>query len=136
MCYECKAGGENIENQEDNTKRKRKRILADLIRTKGWISNIKQDGVFRVFCVNPYGFGYDKVEKIQYLVTEARELQIDSIMLSSCDRKWNSYAKQWIKNEFQKVNQVIEINIADSGLYNINDSDYMPGGTISATFGN
>ena len=41
MCYECEAGGENIENQEDNTKRKRKRILAEPIRTKGWISNTK-----------------------------------------------------------------------------------------------
>ena len=35
------------------------------IQNKGWITNVKEEGVLRIWYVNPNRFGPDKVEKIE-----------------------------------------------------------------------
>ena len=65
MYYECENTRESNKNETTTTKNRRKRVIAELIKVKGWISQQKQDGVFRLFSVNPHGFGFDKVEKVR-----------------------------------------------------------------------
>jgi len=57
------------------------------IRNRGWITQDKREGVFRVLFMNPHGLGPDSDEKIAQIQKESKARRIDCIMLSSTDYK-------------------------------------------------
>ena len=55
------------------------------IRNLGHVDSVKQNGVIRLFHINPNGFRPDKNEKIQMLLQNQRRVGFDGIFLSSPD---------------------------------------------------
>ena len=60
---------QHIINQEitkQNEIEKKARRIAPPIQNKGWININKNENYFRLFYINPHGFGLDKIEKLRY----------------------------------------------------------------------
>ena len=59
---------------------------AKLMQNKGWISDIKYDGVLHILFMNPHRLRPNKVEKVNILKRSCTEKQIECCLFSSTDR--------------------------------------------------
>jgi len=72
-------------------------VNGKLIQNSGRVDSIKQSEVMRLFYINPRGFGPEKCEKIEMLKKKIDERNIEGILFSSPDRRWNSLVTRKIK---------------------------------------
>ena len=54
----------------------------------------------RLYYVNPRWFSLDKQEKIESMIAAAKQYKLDSILLSSPDRKWTLKNIDKVKQKF------------------------------------
>ena len=70
------------------------------------------------------------LKKIQ-IIEKVIELQLDVILFSLPDYKWNEYTKVSIQNIIKEVHHKIEMISTDSRDYSYTRFSYLPGGTLS-----
>ena len=108
---------------------------ASNITNKGQIVIDKNENDFRIFSINPNGFGPDKVEKMELLKKKCIEMKIDSVMFSSPDRRQSTITTSNVLKYFKRIDCNTKINTSNS-----RDSSYMkntqlPGGTMTVVWG-
>ena len=72
-------------------------MKAKPIQNSGRVDSIKQSGVMRLFYINLREFRPDKYEKIEILKKKIDKRNIDGILFSTPDRRWNSIVTRKIK---------------------------------------
>ena len=58
------------------------------------------------------------------------EYEIDVVLMSSTDRRWNEGRYEITKNIFKSINENIELITSDSGENTKSANGYLPGGTL------
>ena len=110
----------------------RNRKISDEIKVKGLVQKKKEQNVTRLFSVNCNGFGTRSNDKIDQIIRESREINIDRVLISWSDTKWGTVNRNIIENKLKTINAKIFINTSDS-KEKLNGSKYfLKGGTFTA----
>ena len=85
----------------------------------------------RILAINSRGFGQNNYEKVNMLKQVTIDYEINVVLLSSADRKWNESRKSSLKTMFKSINKHVEIIASDSGEETRTNDRYLPGGTVA-----
>ena len=102
---------------------------------QGYVDSTKHEDCVRFLLVNPRGFGPDTVDKMETMIASTKKYEIDGLLLSAPDRKWNVHKIDYIKRKFKTINREVEVIISDSGQDVRSRNGYLPGGTINILLG-
>ena len=105
------------------------------LKNQGFIDSQKYNDCMRILAVNPRGFGPDKEEKVNMLKKAIVDYEIDVVLLSGTDRKWNESTMIRMKRMMKSVNKNVELIASDSGEDTKLSGGYLPGGTLSILTG-
>ena len=78
-----------------------------ILYNEGYIDPIKQTNNMRILMINPNGLRNNAEFKIKQLINAIQEYNIDMIMLSETNCKWNTSNLANIKNKFKTIHRNI-----------------------------
>ena len=85
------------------------------IKNQGFVDSKKYEDYVRMILLNPRGFGPNNNEKVNMLKQAMIDYEIDAVLFSGTDRRWNESRVQTTKNIMKTVNKSMEIITSDSG---------------------
>ena len=88
-----------------------------------------------ILALNPRGFGPNNHEKINMLKQAMVEYEIDAVLFSGTDRRWNENRTETIRKTMQLVNKSVEIIASNSREDSKIDGGYLLGGIMSILTG-
>ena len=93
----------------------RRRMMAGNMKISGGIEPQKKKGIARLFAVNCNGFGPDSQDKIRGLSLATTANELDGVLVSSADTRWNSHSKTCVKSKISTFQPNSVLNASDSG---------------------
>ena len=91
----------------------------------------KNQQTMRILLINSHGIGIDSYEKIQQLKKVMVSLKVDTVLLSSLDRKWTKWSESIMAKKLQIDIMKLVIVTSDSRGGKKTKGEWLPGGTIS-----
>ena len=95
---------------------------------------MKIDQTYRIFFINLHGIEPDSEEKIKQMKEKTKSEQIDLWLLSSCDRRQDSYINATMERRIKSINYNVEITTSNSGCILTLKNNWMPEGIASILF--
>jgi len=86
--------------------------------------------------MNPHSLLLRNKEKYNILVQSCKNKQINAMIISEPDGKWNTINKERIYQKLIELHSNIKIEFSDSNDYEITDSDWLPGRIMIAFWNN
>ena len=105
------------------------------LKNQGYIDSKKHEDCVRILTINPRGIGPDNHEKINMLKQAMVDYEIDMVLFSGTDRRWNERRIETMKSTMRSVNKSVDIIASDSGEDTRSIGGYLPGGTMSIVTG-
>jgi len=81
------------------------------------LSNTKKKTNIRILSLNVKGFNATNKEKVNHLINECQECEIDMAFLSKINTKWIFIMKSSINNKLKEIDRNIAILYADNIEY-------------------
>ena len=127
--------GADENDEEVGQRESRRRMLAGNIKIRGGIEAQKKEGITRLFAVNCNGFGPDSQDKIRGLSLATTEKELDGVLISSADTRWNSYSKTCMKTKISAFASSSVFNTSDSREALDQGKTFLKGGSFTALWG-
>ena len=140
---ESNINNNNYDTQDNDNNRNKRTIIRmkpsdnkeKILYNEGYIDYTKRINNTRILMINPHGLRENADFKIEQLIQGINQHNIDIIMLSETNCKWNTSNIAKMKTKFQSIHRNIEINSSDTQEYDITQTSYLPGGTLTGIFG-
>ena len=86
----------------------------------------------RLFPVNCNGFGPRSNDKIDQIIQDSRDRNIDVVLIGSSDTRWGTLNKNVIESKLKTINGKILINTSDRNETLNVSKDFLKGDTFTA----
>ena len=101
------------------------------IRNEGYIDPIKHSNNIRIMSLNVKGLDPWKYEKIERFIESSNQNQIDIMMVSEVNVKWNPVNLDRMEQQMKRLGREATVYAADSLSWASTLNNYLPGGIIS-----
>jgi len=107
----------------------------DSISHPGYIEQVKTADTLRILYMNPHGFRLSQTLKTRKMIRACKEQGVDMMLLSKTNTNWNTRNTRTMEQRLRKVHANIHIVTYSTNAQVNPGSDYLPGGTLSVTWG-
>ena len=85
--------------------------------------------------VNPQGFGPNKAEKIEQFEQSCSRYNANACLIAAIDRQWTTIVQDQMYKQLRKLERNAIMIMSDSGNNTNIRKIWLPGGTMSAVWG-